>query len=107
MKKVVLLNTAIVTTTGTFKVEEISLEDARKIVNGADEFTSAIGHQSTADVLTTLLETTVEMNRMTFTQEDELALIFKLKSRAPEGVILSKEEIEKIGYSFMTMEKLS
>lgn len=30
-------------------------------------------------------------------------LCFKLKKRAPEGVILSKEEINKLGYEFVLM----
>ena len=49
----------------------------------------------------------VEVNRMGYCQTtDDIAFIFKLRSRPPEGKILTREEIEKIGYDFGTLRKL-
>jgi hypothetical protein len=107
--KLALLNTSILTQYGSFTYAKISLSDAQLIVYNAaepqigpdDGILSALGHQSTADILTDLLEMPVSMNRIQFAQEvNQSALVFKLKGRAPEGVILSREEIETIGYEF-------
>jgi Domain of unknown function (DUF1874) len=49
--------------------------------------------------MTMLLKFPVPPNRIDFTQTTEdVALIFKLKKRAPEGVILTRDELEQIGY---------
>jgi hypothetical protein len=40
-------------------------------------------------------------------QEGQVALVFKLKGRAPEGVILDRSQIEEIGYEFKTMTLIS
>jgi hypothetical protein len=69
---------------------------------------SAIGHDSTAGILTELLEIPVAVNRSPFAQEvGQDALVFKLKSRAPEGVILTEAEIEKIGYEFGLLTRIA
>ena len=66
--KLAVLNTSILTTEGTFTLKDITLEEARNLVK-ENEILSAVGHQSTADILTTLLETEVPMNRIQFAQE--------------------------------------
>ena len=82
-------------------------ECTHKGYNKIVSFLSAIGHQATADVLTELLGTPIFVNRIQYTQQEgEVALVFKLKARAPEGVILSKEEIEAIGYEFGFLTRL-
>ena len=102
--KVTILNSAILTSTGEFKLSDISLSDAKELIK--EGFTSAIGHESTAEIITTLLETEVKMNRIQFAQEvGQVALIFKLLSRHEEGKILNIQEIEKIGYKFQKLER--
>lgn len=102
-----LLNTSILTTAGEYKLTDISLEEAKKLVDDAEKLDSAIGHQSTAEIMTTLLETEVEMNRQLFEQQaGQIALVFKLNGRPEEGKILSKEEVEKIGYKFQLLERI-
>lgn len=96
---VTLLNTSILTEFGSYNYEPISLEQARELVRNG--FNSVVGHQSTCDVLTTLLGVTVPMNRVQYSQKPgETALVFKLNGRPPEGVILSAREIEQMGYTF-------
>lgn len=105
--KLALLNTTIATCDGIFEVRTIALEEAQKLAQN-NELLSAVGHDSTAQIMTELLGVQVNVNRITFEQEiGQTALVFKLKGRAPEGVILSKEEIEKIGYEFKTMKLIS
>lgn len=101
--KLALLNTTIATTDGTYRIATITLEEAKNIVKSND-LLSAIGHESTATIMSELLETEVNVNRIQFSQDEgQTALVFKLKGRAPEGVILNRGEIEKIGYDFKLM----
>lgn len=122
---ITLLNTSILTSYGTFRYERISLEHAKLSVRipcntcqgggcptctgsgSLPAFESAIGHQSTAEILSNLLEVDVKVNRQNFIQNiHSVALVFKLKARAPEGVILTTDEINKIGYEFGLLTKL-
>lgn len=106
MKKITLLNTSILTNYGTFEYFPIELSEAQKLIQ-ENTFESAIGHSSTADILSELLQTKVEVNRVEFCQMvDEIALIFKLRSRPAEGKILTSEEIEAIGYDFGILRRL-
>ncbi|KYM67106.1 hypothetical protein A2U13_08755 [Fusobacterium necrophorum subsp. funduliforme] len=108
MKKIALLNTSICTTTGIYKLTDITLNQAKKIVaENKDNLLSAIGHESTAQIMTELLEIPISVNRIQFAQENnQKAIVFKLNGRAPEGTILSKSEIEAIGYKFQLLERL-
>jgi uncharacterized protein 114 len=104
--KLAVLNTSILTTEGTFTLKDITLEEARNLVT-ENEILSAVGHQSTADILTTLLGTEVPMNRIQFAQETgQKALVFKLNGRPEEGKILTAEEIEAMGYKFQLLTKI-
>ena len=97
---ITLLNTSILTDYGTYTYEPCTAKDAKAAVL-ANMFESAIGHASTAEILTVLLGVTVIVRRVEYRQKvGELALVFKLRGRPPEGKILSGEEIEAIGYDF-------
>lgn len=108
MKKLALLNTSILTTAGTYSLIDISLEEARELVaHNIGKLDSAIGHQSTAEIMTTLLGVEVPVNRQMFAQEaGQQALVFKLNGRPEEGKILTSEEIEEIGYKFQVLLRL-
>lgn len=114
-KRIVLLNTSILTEYGSYSYIKMSLQRVKEKLNsinfvGGDKLPvlSAIGHQSTADVLSELLEIPVVMNRIQYHQEiDDLAVVFKLNGRPEEGKILSREEIEAIGYEFGFLTRTS
>jgi hypothetical protein len=103
-----VLNTSILTSYGYFNYRKISLQDAKNLLRRFEyEFQSAVGHQSTCDILSSLLGVHVPLNRITYKQEvDDIALVFKLKGRPEEGKILTVAEIEEIGYEFGILEKL-
>lgn len=103
---IAVLNIPLMTTDGLFRRETISLDQARDIVSG-NTIVSAIGHQATAEVLTELLGTEVPMNRINFLQEKgQRAIVLKMNGRLPEGVILSREEMDKIGYTFQLATRI-
>ena len=110
MYTITVLNTPILTKFGKYQYNEISLDRAREIAqqaSGFNQLVSAVGHQSTCDILTTLLNTPIPMNRIEYKQEvGTAALIFKLKGRPEEGKILTVEEIEEIGYNFGLLIRL-
>lgn len=102
--KLALLNTSILTADGTFVLRTITLEEARELVSAAPGLDSAIGHESTAQIMTELLGISVPVNRQMFVQQPgQQALVFKLNGRPPEGTILSREDIERIGYKFQLL----
>ncbi len=110
-KRLTLLNTSILTAYGTYRYEPLSMEQARALVReyraSGLPIESAIGHQSTAELLSALLEFSVAVNRSEFKQTcDDVALVFKLRNRVPEGAILGREELEKVGYEFGLLTRL-
>lgn len=101
--KLAILNTSILTSTGMYELQDITLQEAQQLVKD-NELLSAVGHQSTADILTTLLGIQIPMNRILFEQQEgQKALVFKLNGRPEEGKILTVEEIEQIGYKFQIL----
>lgn len=111
-----LLNTSIITAPGVYRLSDpIPQERARKIVhwcltdwnmNIGEGILSAIGHEATAQIMTELLGTGIDVNRIASTQASgQLALVFKLRGRPPEGTILARAEVEQIGYDFQILER--
>jgi hypothetical protein len=109
-KRLVLLNTSIISNYGSYEYWAITLDDARALaqefLHAGKSIESAIGHQSTADLLSVLLNHHVPLNRTEFKQSaGDLALVFKLKQRPPEGKVLDRDEIEAIGYEFALLRR--
>ena len=102
---VTILNTSIITMHGSFTFEPLTLEGALNIMREQAACTqpvqSAIGHESTAQICSDLLGERLAVCREQYAQPvGARALVFKLRGRAPEGKILSREEVEQIGYDF-------
>jgi len=93
-----LLNTPILTSFGEWKFDgPITTEQAKLHI--AQGFESAIGHETSAHFLSQLLNTEVPMNRISVTmQEGDSAIVLRIKSRLPEGKLLTHEEIASIPY---------
>ena len=103
---VTILNTSILTNFGSYNYEPLTVEESKKLIKNG--FESAVGHQSTCDVINTLLDSDVKMNRVQYSQNvGDVALVFKLKGRPEEGKILTVAEIETIGYEFGKLTRLS
>lgn len=107
MLPIAILNASVVTADGLFRMTSITLDEARKLVADA-EIDSAVGHESTATLLSTLLGREIPTNRQLFAQQvGQRALVCKLNGRPPEGVALTLEELKEIGYSFKLLERVS
>lgn len=106
--KILLLSTPVLVVDGTYSLSSISIDEARKLLQNG--FLSAVGHQSTADVLSGLLGIKVPMNRVTLGEEHfqkgQKAVVLKLLKRPPEGAILDKKQIEECGFGFKLLEVL-
>lgn len=110
-KRLVLLNTSIVSAYGTYEYQPLALDEAKALVREFQHHgkvvQSAVGHQSTADLLSVLLNYQVPVNRTEFKQTShDLALVFKLRSRPPEGKVLNRDEIESAGYEFGLLRRI-
>ena len=102
-----ILNTSILTTAGSYTLRDITVEEARELAEDND-LDSAVGHASTAQVMTTLLGVEIPTNRQLFTQQTgQQALVFKLNGRPEEGKILTAAEIEEIGYKFQLLTRIN
>jgi len=104
-QRLVLLNTSVITTYGTFEFKPITLDDAMALIAEFQlndrPIESFVSHLETADFLTSLLNFPVLFNRTDYEQAvEDLVLIFKLRGRVPEGCILNRDEIEVLGYDF-------
>lgn len=95
-----ILNSPVLTDYGSFLFQPITLKDARRRVRESD-WESAVGHEETARVISELLQIRCAKNRISYHQQvGDSALVFSLKARPPEGRILSRQEIEQVGYSW-------
>ncbi|HJD37289.1 MAG TPA: YddF family protein [Candidatus Blautia ornithocaccae] len=103
--KLGILNTSILTVAGEYTLKDIDLDTAKDLVSQND-LDSAVGHASTAQIMTKLLGVEIPVNRQQFCQQPgQQALVFKLNGRPQEGKILTAEEIEQIGYKFQILER--
>jgi hypothetical protein len=89
---------------GFWQVETIDLETARSAAE-CGTWESAVGHESTAAIMSAALRREIPLNRIQIQpRRGDTILAFKLKKRAPEGVILTEEQIKEIGYEFVTLK---
>ena len=103
-KRIVLANAfsiGMLETDCSIRFKKVDLEDVRKFIVYAVkhglEIKSIIGHESTAKILSELLNYNVAVNREMYKmQKNDLLVVFQLKERLPEGKVLSKEELEKL-----------
>jgi len=109
-RRVYLLNAPVVTDFGIYVFAPLDLACAREIAVTADHrgvFVSAIGHEPTAQLISELLDLEIKAQRIEITQQpNEIAIVFRLKSRIREGHLLSIEEIGEIGYDFGLLKKI-
>jgi len=88
------------------EVKEVSAEDVKALLS-RNEFVSVVGHQTTADVLSLLLNVKIPTNRIQVQlKPNDKLIVFQLLSRLPEGVVLTADEVLSLPHKFYTVEVL-
>lgn len=83
------------TPSGTIRFKQIGLEEVKTLLE--HKFESAVGHQSTADLLSQLLEVDIPMNRIQLKLgSGDILIIAQFLTRLPEGKILGFEEAKAL-----------
>jgi len=102
-----LMNSPVLTGYGTWKFLPVTTQAARNLLKNTP-YTSAIGHESTARFLSTLLGLDIPVNRIQvdLTAED-IALVFRVKIRLAEGIVLTASQIADIPYELGQLQWLS
>lgn len=103
---VVIMNSPVVTGWGMYQWSQITPESARQILS-LYGFESAIGHESTARFVSRILGVEVPANRRQVKMGDDdfnMALVFRIRTRLPEGAVLSESELEDVEYDLGLLE---
>ncbi|MCX7817528.1 MAG: YddF family protein [Syntrophales bacterium] len=99
-----ILNTPVLTTYGLYRFSSIDVEEAKRIAKDA---ISAVGHKGTAEALSILLGIDVKVNRIeVFMEPGDVAVVFRIKKRLPEGVVLDTEDTLKMPYELGKLERI-
>ena len=84
----------------SIKVEQVDLERVKKFFD--EPFQSAVGHVSTAEILSKLTGTLVPVNRVSLSLiKGDRLVVFQLLQRLEEGKILTKQELAQLPYKFL------
>lgn len=104
---IALLNTTIITGDGVYSCQPIGINEV-KVLCRINTTVSFIGHQGTADAMSTLLDIPVGVNRSQYKQDKTgmKAVCLKVRGRIPEGKILTIDELNTIGYDFFLLERV-
>lgn len=100
-----LMNTTVIPhgADGVWHMATISAGQAVELV-AARDFTSAVGHESSAAAMSSALGVTVAANRLTVCPAPgDQFLCMRLHQRPPEGVILDRAALDRIGFSWALM----
>jgi hypothetical protein len=84
-------------------VKEVDIETVKAMLT--QPFISAVGHESTAKLLTALLGVEVPYNRIQVRlQKGDRLLVFQLLTRLEEGRVLDEDELRRLPHKFYIVE---
>lgn len=101
-----LMNSPILTGYGLWRFTgPLEIEAAKTLLAG--EYTSAIGHETTAQYLSLLLGKAIPTNRITARLEQgDRALVLRIKERLPEGIVLDHATLASIPSELSILTRL-
>lgn len=86
------------------KIRKASVEEVRRLLSN-ENFVSAVGHEATAALLTQLLGVKIPYNRITVKLgPGDICAHFVLKTRIPEGKVLTLEELKELAFDLAISE---
>lgn len=89
-----------------FSVRRISPEEAVAIAN-TSQVISALGHQGSVDAFRALGIQQASLNRISVSfNVDDMAIALVLRQRLPEGAVLTRNEMERIGYDLYLIKRV-
>jgi hypothetical protein len=101
---VYVLNTPILTEYGEYAFSKVTPEDIKALL--PDGFVSAIGHEGTATFMSAVLGMQIPANRTAIKmQTGDIAVVFRVLTRLPEGKVLSEDELKTIPYEFALLKR--
>lgn len=104
-KRVYLLNTPVLTSLGVYQHYKATLDTVKTMLNNATQVVSAVGHEATAKLMSQVLGYPVATNRVAVTMEQgDIAIVFRMLQRLPEGVVLSEQELLQVPYEITVLE---
>ena len=109
MPSLYVLNTPILTEYGMYDFRKISLSEVKEMLSRGSSFAyvSAIGHEGTAALMSHLTGIQIPVNRVAVKMQlGDLAIVFRVLERLPEGKVLTQEELEKVPYEFGILERV-
>lgn len=91
-----------------FEIKQISIEEARKIIQTKPSFVSAVGHNATAQLMSLALGVEVPANRVSiyFSKGDEAIALVLMRRLAEGQIIKTMEELESIGYTLYYIRRV-
>jgi hypothetical protein len=87
----------------SLKVSEVDLQQVKNLL--VEAFQTAVGHQSTAEVISRLTGTNIPVNRISLSLiKGDRLIVFQLLQRLEEGKVLSEQELSQLPYKFLLVE---
>ncbi|MBK7219784.1 MAG: DUF1874 domain-containing protein [Saprospiraceae bacterium] len=105
--KIYILNSPVIEGNGDYKYQIIDINKAKSFIKNK-QFTSAIGYESTAEILSTILELEIPYNRIQIKlNKGDQCLVFRIKDRVEKDRKLTKDEIKCLETELGILTKLS
>ena len=94
-----VLNTPILTEYGKYEFVQSNPGEVKDLLSKG--FVSAIGHEGTAALMSELTGITIPVNRVAIKmQPGDIAIVFRVLIRLPEGEILTQEKLNRVPFEF-------
>ena len=102
-----IINSPVLTSFGSYNYSSTDVLEIKQLISN-QPFTSAVGHEETATLLTRLLGVTIPFNRITLKQEvGDIFVVIKPKTRLEINKLYSDTDIENIGYELGLLIKIN
>jgi hypothetical protein len=86
------------------RMKRATVEGVRNLL-ATNNWESAVGHEGTASLLSKILGIEVPLRRVAiYAKPGDLLIHFALRTRLPEGRVLSEEELRQLDFEFIVSE---